>query len=255
MLRPTLSRYHRAWIVTALLGALALVLGSVRLLTAVGVAFVTLGGLGAAIPKLRWYGPFVCRGTSSRRWVALTFDDGPDPRSTPALLELLRQTGVEAAFFCVGERVKANPGLAAQIAREGHLVQNHSYVHSSMMNLFTVARLRADLTRTQAIIQEATGVAPRWFRPPMGLSNPRVFRVARAIGLTVVGWTTRGLDTLRSDPEQIVARIARCLEPGAIILLHDGDIPAERLVTTVKTLLSTLRAHGYQVVRLDRMLP
>ena len=80
----------------------------------------------------------------------------------------------------------------------------------------------------------------------MGLSNPRIFIVARRLGLKVIGWTARGLDTKLSDPEQIVARIVRKLTPGAIILLHDGNIPAARLVLTVKTLLDTLRALGYR---------
>ncbi len=241
-------------LVAVLLGALALALGSVALLGAVVVAYLTVTGLGVAIPQLRLFGPFVCRGATSRRCVALTFDDGPDPRSTPALLELLREVGIEAVFFCVGERVAAHPELAARIVREGHLLENHSYAHNNLTNFFGVARLKAELEKTQAVIEKATGVTPRWFRPPMGLSNPRVFRAARALGLTVVGWSARGLDTKLTEPERIVARIARRLEPGAIILLHDGYIPAERLVVTVKTLLETVRALGYEVVRLDRML-
>ena len=88
----------------------------------------------------------------------------------------------------------------------------------------------------------------------MGLSNPRVFRAARELGLTVIGWTARGLDTRLTDPERIVARIVRRLKPGAIVLLHDGNIPASRLVATVKLLLDSLRERGYEVVRLDRML-
>jgi peptidoglycan/xylan/chitin deacetylase (PgdA/CDA1 family) len=88
----------------------------------------------------------------------------------------------------------------------------------------------------------------------MGLSNPRAFRVARSLGLTVVGWSARGLDTKITEPERIVARIERRLEPGAIILLHDGNIPAERLIVTVKMLLDRLRTLGYDVVRLDQLL-
>jgi peptidoglycan/xylan/chitin deacetylase (PgdA/CDA1 family) len=254
MLRPTLSRFHVVTMGAVLLGALALAWNNMVLLGAVVVAHLTVTGLGVAFPQLRLFGPFVCRGAGSRRCVALTFDDGPDARSTPPLLELLREAGVEAAFFCVGERVAAHPELAARIVREGHLLENHSYAHNNATNFFTVARLKAELAKTQAVIEQATGVTPRWFRPPMGLSNPRVFRAARALGLTVVGWSARGLDTKLAEPERIVARIARRLEPGAIILLHDGYIPAERLVATVKTLLEKVRALGYEVVRLDRML-
>jgi peptidoglycan/xylan/chitin deacetylase (PgdA/CDA1 family) len=249
-----LTNYHLTAIIAALLAAVALTLGSMAMLGAVVIAFLTVIGLGAAIPQLSLFGPFVCRGNPSRRCVALTFDDGPDARSTPALLEVLRERGVEAAFFCIGQRVAAHPDLAARIVGGGHLLENHTYAHSKTTNLFTVGRLRMELARTQTVIQQATGTAPLLFRPPMGLSNPRVFRAARSLGLTVVGWSARGLDTKITEPERIVARIERRLEPGAIILLHDGNIPAERLVVTVKSLLDRLRALGYDVVRLDRML-
>jgi peptidoglycan/xylan/chitin deacetylase (PgdA/CDA1 family) len=254
MLRRTLTGFHLSAIVAALLALLALVLGNRVMLVAVVLAFLTVVGLGVGIPQLKFFGPFVCRGNGTCRCVALTFDDGPDARSTPALLELLRERSVEAAFFCVGHRVEAQPELAAQIVGRGHLIENHSYLHSNATNFFSVGRLRTELERAQTVIQQATGTAPLLFRPPMGLSNPRVFRVARSLGLTVVGWSARGLDTKITEPERIVARIERRLKPGAIILLHDGNIPAERLVMTVKLLLDRLRALGYDVVRLDRML-
>jgi peptidoglycan/xylan/chitin deacetylase (PgdA/CDA1 family) len=211
-------------------------------------------GLGVAFPQLSLFGPFLCAGTSERKHVALTFDDGPDERSTPALLELLRQRGVQVAFFGVGKRVAAYPDIAARIVREGHLLENHSYAHSNATNFFSVARLRSELNQAQDAIRQATGVAPTCFRPPMGLSNPRVFRAAREAGLKVIGWSARGLDTKVTDSEEVVSRICRRVNPGAIILLHDGNIPADRLVTTVKTLLDRLRALDYEVVRLDHLL-
>jgi len=186
--------------------------------------------------------------------VALTFDDGPDARSTPALLDVLREADVAATFFCIGKNVATNRELPARILREGHLLGNHTFNHSNTTNFFTAGRLRDELIETQTAIQNTTGVAPQWFRPPMGLSNPRTFRVAQAMGLNVIGWSARGLDTLTGDPQKIVARIIRRLEPGAIILLHDGNIPADRLVMTVKLLLANLRERGYEVVRLDKIL-
>ena len=184
----------------------------------------------------------------------MTFDDGPDDRSTPPLLELLRQSGVQAAFFAVGKRVAAHPEIAARIVREGHLLENHSYAHSNATNFFSVPRLRAELKQAQEAIRHVTGVAPTCFRPPMGLSNPRIFRAAREAGLKVIGWSARGLDTKVTDSEEVVSSICRQLKPGAIVLLHDGNIPADRLVTTVKTLLDRLRALDYEVVRLDHLL-
>jgi peptidoglycan/xylan/chitin deacetylase (PgdA/CDA1 family) len=254
MLHPTLSRFHLVTILALPLGALALAYHNVALLIIAMAAFLTIIGLGVVFPQLSFFGKLICRGKNSRRCVALTFDDGPDANSTPALLDLLRDSGVAAAFFCVGERVAANPGLAARIVREGHLLQNHSYEHSNLTNFFSVIRLRTELMRTQTVIQEATGIFPQFFRPPMGLSNPRVFRAAQLLGLKVIGWSARGLDTQISDPQRIVTRIVRRLEPGGIILLHDGNIPAARLVLTAKLLLTTLRERGYEVVRLDKML-
>jgi len=254
MLRPALSRFHIVAILALLLGALALAFHNFVLFAGVAFAFLIVAGLGVAFPHFSFFGEFICRGKNSRRCVALTFDDGPDARSTPALLDLLQAAKVEAAFFCVGKNVAANPGLAARIVREGHLLQNHSYAHSHFTNFFSTARLQTELRQAQAEIEKATGIAPQFFRPPMGLSNPQTFQAARSLDLKVIGWTIRSLDTITTSPEQIVARIARRLEPGAIILLHDGNIPATRLVPTVKLLLATLRERGYDVVLLDKML-
>jgi len=253
MLRPTVSRFHITLGIALLLGAVAVVLGKIPLLIVVVAAFILVVGLGVAIPQMRFFGPFVCRGDTTHKRVALTFDDGPDA-PTPALLDFLREAKVEAAFFCIGKRVAANPELAARIVREGHLLENHSYAHSDATNFFTVARLKEDLTQAQTTIEQATGIVPRMFRPPIGLSNPRTFRAARTLGLTVVGWTAGGLDTMTTDPQRIVRRIVRRLKSGAIILLHDGGIPREQLLATVKLLLDTLGSRGYEVVRLDRLL-
>jgi len=248
------TRYHVVLLIATILGGVALTSRSVGLgIFAVGFLLLSIG-LGVAFPQLSLFGPFVCRGPRDRKCVTLTFDDGPDERSTPALLELLRQRGVHATFFGVGKRVAAHPDIAAQIVREGHLLENHSYAHSNATNFFTVPRLRDELNQAQQAIRQATGIAPTCFRPPMGLSNPRIFRVTAETGLKIIGWSARGLDTKLTDSEEVVSRICRRVEPGAIILLHDGNIPADRLVTTVKTLLDRLRTLDYEVVRLDQLL-
>ncbi|MBI3881406.1 MAG: polysaccharide deacetylase family protein [Verrucomicrobia bacterium] len=249
-----MTRFHVIAIVALVLATAGLLMNNVLLVVATVLALGIATGLGVAFPHLSLFGPFICRGSTARRCVALTFDDGPDARSTPALLDLLRDAKVLAAFFCVGERVTANTELAARIVREGHLLENHSYAHHNTTNFFTVARLREELEMAQAAIAKATGVAPTMFRPPMGLSNPRVFRAAKLVNLRVIGWTVRSLDTMTDEAETIVARIKRRLEPGAIILLHDGNIPPERLLPTVKSLLDTLRTLGYEVVKLDELL-
>ncbi|HTB84008.1 MAG TPA: polysaccharide deacetylase family protein [Candidatus Sulfotelmatobacter sp.] len=218
------------------------------------VVFFVVLGFGVAIPQLRFFGNFICSGNGSKKHVALTFDDGPDANSTPQLLDLLRAEKVPAAFFCIGKNVEQNPEITARILSEGHLVENHSFAHSNYTNFYGREKLKTELLRAQTAVEKATGIAPKFFRPPVGLSNPNTFRVARDLNLKVVGWNIRSLDTITSRPKTVVARIRRNLWPGSIILLHDGKIPAERLLATVKSLLDELRKLDYEVVRLDELL-
>lgn len=249
-----MSRYRICAIAAALLCALAVALGKPSICWAILAGLTIVVGLGVAFPQMSFFGPFVCRGQNARRQIALTFDDGPDARSTPALLDLLRHEAVPAAFFCIGKRVSTEPELTARINREGHLLGNHTFNHSNLTNFFGPGRLRNELQTTQAAVAAAAGTAPGCFRPPMGLSNPFTFYVAKKLGLKVVGWTIRSLDTRITEPDRVVQRVVARLAPGAIILLHDGNIPAGRLVRTVKSLLAKLREQGYEVVRLDKLL-
>ncbi|HEX5219710.1 MAG TPA: polysaccharide deacetylase family protein [Verrucomicrobiae bacterium] len=249
-----MSRYRICALVALALCGLAYAFGKPTLCWLVLPVFLVLVGLGVAFPQFRFFGPFICRGNSSRREVALTFDDGPDGRSTPALLDLLKSENISATFFCIGKRVAAERELTRRLAEEKHLLGNHTYHHSNLTNCFGPRRLREELQLTQAAIAAATGTAPEYFRPPMGLSNPFTFFVARKLGLRVLGWTIRSLDTRITEPERIVQRIAERLVPGAIILLHDGNIPPERLLPTVKLLLAKLREQNYAVVRLDKLM-
>lgn len=249
-----MTRFQFTLIFAMLLSAGAVLAGRWPWCFVVFGALLIVIGLGVALPHWRFFGPFICTGDNSKKQVALTFDDGPDARSTPALLEVLRAHEVEAAFFAIGKKVEAEPQLTNQILRAGHLLENHSFTHSYATNFYSTAKLTTELARAQSTIEKLTGTTPRFFRPPVGLSNPNIFRAAAALRLKVIGWNIRSLDTRSTDPEQIVRRIERRLQPGAIILLHDGNIPADRLVATVKLLLAKLREHGYEIVRLDRML-
>lgn len=249
-----MTRFHIALLIAAALAVAALGTGHSWWMLGIGVVLAVVIGLGVAFPQLSLFGTFVCQGSGTQKRVALTFDDGPDTRSTPELLDWLREEKISATFFAVGERVAANPELAARIVREGHLLENHSYGHSYATNFFGVTRLREEMRRTQVAVQDATGRAPGLFRPPMGLSNPRTFRAAALEGLRVIGWSARGLDTQCDDPEVVARRILRRVRPGGIILLHDGNIPAERVLATVKLLLRELNERGYEIVRLDQLL-
>jgi peptidoglycan/xylan/chitin deacetylase (PgdA/CDA1 family) len=210
--------------------------------------------LGVCFPQWQMFGHSLCRVHTTTKAVALTFDDGPDPATTPALLDLLARTDAHATFFCVGERVAQQREVVRRMAAEGHLVGNHSYAHNPWTNLFGEPRLRADLEQAQAEIAAVVGQAPVFFRPPMVLTNPRVFRVTRDLALTVVGYTIHGYDRRNPDGQAVLDRIVRQLQPGAIILLHDGGVPKERLLALVEGLLDQLHRQGYRCLRLDDLV-
>lgn len=219
------------------------------------VAFAAGGitALGVMRPSWQFFGPVVCQVPTTRRFVALTFDDGPAEATTGPLLDLLRDRGVRVTFFWVGQRVAECRDLVRRAVAEGHQVENHSWSHHRWTNLLPVADLRSELERTQAILTEATGRPPVWFRPPMGLMNPRVARVTRELDLRVVGWTARGKDQCEPEPDRVVERLLEGLQPGAILLLHDAGLPAERMLAVVEKLVDRLKAAGYQCVPLDSL--
>lgn len=253
-----LSRFHWLNALTVVLCVAALVLlprpAAWCVAGTVLCVHLAVVALGVTFPQWQMFGPSLCRVRTERNAVALTFDDGPDPAVTPALLDLLKQRGVSATFFCIGQRVDEHPALVRRIVTEGHLLGNHSFAHSHWTNFFTVRRLREDVGRAQEAIARVAGCRPTLFRPPVGLTNPRVFRVVKELRLQVVGWTVRGLDTRQGKPEAIVERIVRRLRPGAILVLHDGGMPCSIVLPTVELLLAELQRRGYRAERLDRLM-
>lgn len=155
--------------------------------------------------------------------VALTFDDGPHPQGTPAVLELLAAAGATATFFLVGEQVERRPALAAEIAAAGHEVSLHCHRHRNLLRL-TPAQVRADLERAATVIAEATGRVPRLYRAPYGLFSAASLVLARRRGWRPLLWTRWGRDwEQRSTPASIAAHVTRGVHAGDIVLLHDAD--------------------------------
>jgi peptidoglycan-N-acetylglucosamine deacetylase len=167
------------------------------------------------------FGPSIERGPKTRR-IYLTFDDGPNERATPAILDVLAMEDVPAAFFMVGDHVRLYPTLARRVVSDGHTVGNHTHNHVKL-HLASPRRIRDQLEVAQAAIVWATGIAPHAFRAPHGYRSPFLRGIARELGFTVFGWTFGVFDTARPGSEEIRRRVGRRLRPGAIVLLHDGD--------------------------------
>jgi len=162
-------------------------------------------------------------GVGRKGHVALTFDDGPDPESTPQFLDQLDLLGWRATFFMLGEMTRRNPGLARAVAERGHEIAVHGDVHGNMLRR-TPGHTRDDIRRAHDSVATASGVEPRWFRPPFGISSYASLRVAREFGMTTVLWTTWGRDWRReATPDTVVADVTRRYVDGGTVLLHDSD--------------------------------
>ena len=191
-------------------------------LAALGANHVVLTASGL-VPRNHWLGPNLVRlPAAAGACIALTFDDGPEPAVTPALLDLLDQRGTQATFFCIGTRVRKHAGLAREIVRRGHQIENHSQRHAHHFSLSSPRALLRELSDAQATIADVTGRAPLLFRAPAGLRNPFLEPVLARLGLHLTSWTRRGFDTRLADPQKVLERLQRGLAAGDILLLHDG---------------------------------
>jgi peptidoglycan/xylan/chitin deacetylase (PgdA/CDA1 family) len=157
-----------------------------------------------------------------RREVAITIDDGPDPEVTPQVLSILAAYGAQATFFCIGDRAARHPELCRAIVRAGHAVENHGQSHLKRSSLLGPKGWLREVGEAQKTLTAVTGSPPRYFRATAGLRNLFLDPVLHHMGLRLVSWTRRGFDTRTGDAALVLSRLARNLQPGAILLLHDG---------------------------------
>jgi peptidoglycan-N-acetylglucosamine deacetylase len=194
--------------------------------------------------------------STAKAGVALTFDDGPHPEGTPAVLEALAHAGARATFFVVGEQVRRRPALVAEIAAAGHLVAVHGYRHRLQLRL-RAGEVRADTERGVEAVRDAIGTDVSWHRPPYGIYSPAGLKFVRESGLRPLLWSRWGKDWRKfTTPGRIAARATREIGAGDVILLHDADFYSardshRRTVEALKTILSRLSHAGLGTVLPD----
>jgi peptidoglycan/xylan/chitin deacetylase (PgdA/CDA1 family) len=217
-------------------------------------AYVALILCGVFVLRWQLFVDAVVRGPQGAQGVALTFDDGPDPVSTPRILDVLAKHGAKATFFVVGRKVDEHPEVVRAILAQGHAVGLHSYAHDRLFALRGERRVREDLARGIAALEKVTGERPLLFRPPIGHTNPILARVADSLDLTVVGWSVGARDGLASAKmDDVVARVRAGLRDGAIVLMHDAAERGERepvAVSALPLVLDAIAAMGLDVVPL-----
>jgi peptidoglycan-N-acetylglucosamine deacetylase len=235
---------------------------------AAGLGAVAAGGAGFAIwcgqyPTAQVFGRTICRGAKDRKRIALTYDDGPNPRFTPKLMELLDSYGAKATFFSIGMWAEREPELLREVKAAGHAVGNHTHTHPRMP-FKTIPQIHDELARCRAAV-EAAGVefstvdGAALMRPPYGSRRPATLRTLREDGYVPVTWSITCYDWRRTATEDKIARRAAKSSEGDVILLHDGsnEEPAADRSHSVAATEDTLRkytAEGYEFVTIPELV-
>jgi peptidoglycan/xylan/chitin deacetylase (PgdA/CDA1 family) len=225
----------------------------------IGAALAGLAAAGVAAHgtwhRNSWvFGSALNRLPGDERVASITFDDGPNPRATPLILDVLRREGVSATFFVLGRHADRWPDLVRRMADEGHQLGNHGYWHRKLHRKLP-GYVRDDLTRGTDAIERAGGVRPRHFRAPHGFRSPWVTPIAASLGQRTVGWTLGVWDSARPGAGEISRRALTGIRPGSILLLHDGDgydAHGDRMQTAeaLPQIIDGLRGRGFRFVTL-----
>ena len=206
----------------------------------------------------------ILEGTTSEKYVALTFDDGPHPIDDIALLDVLDKHGVKATFFLLGKHMQAYRGNTEEISNRGHEIGNHSFSHNWGVTFpLSQAAIEREILETNNIIEKITGVRPSYFRPPRLVQGKKIARVLKEQKMQSIIASAFTLDFVRQDdPEAIFEGVKAMIQPGSIIVLHSGHADhgakeQERRDGTIKAvdmLLSFLKKKGYGVGTVTALL-
>jgi len=193
----------------------------------------------------------LCHANTSTKQIAISFDDGPAKEYTLEILQVLKQHGVPAVFFCIGKNIGGNEELLQQIKNEGHIIGNHSHSHHFWFDLFSARKMLNDVQLMSETAENITGQRPALFRPPYGVTTPNMKKVMQRGGFTAIGWNIRSLDTVVKEEEKLLQKITSQLEAGAIVLLHDTS---KTTLAVLPRFIETARSKGYEFVRIDKLL-
>jgi peptidoglycan-N-acetylglucosamine deacetylase len=218
--------------------------------------FVLLCLLAPLFPRFSFFLPIISRGVKGVTGVALTFDDGPDPEVTPRVLELLARHGVTATFFVTGARAERYPELIRAILAGGHAVGNHSYSHFPFLMFKGRRTLQREIASAQSVLLDL-GIVPLAFRPPVGITNSRLWRILLENGMFCVNFSCRAADFGNRRVAGLGRRLLAKAAPGDIILMHDvaprqGDCAG--LLLEFATLIEGLKARGLEILPLARLI-
>ncbi|MDT0475120.1 polysaccharide deacetylase family protein [Streptomyces sp. DSM 41014] len=205
-----------------------------------------------AAPLAVRHEPFL-RVSGRGRTMMLTFDDGPDPRYTPHILDTLAEHGVRAMFFVCGEMAVDNKELLARMSDEGHVVGNHTWTHP-LLTQMNRGQIRSEMERTSDVIEGAYGARPQWFRAPYGAWNRAAFQLGAEMNMEPMAWTVDTLDWTTPGTRSIIGRVEDGAAPGVVVLSHDAGGDRSQSVRALRSYLPELLDAGYHLTVPPRRL-
>lgn len=206
-------------------------------------------------PDLTWRERVVHRVPTKEKLVALTFDDGPHPTFTPEILQILDKYQVKATFFIIGERMEKYPDIAKEVFTRGHVIGNHTYTHPYNIEEETQEQVIWELKKCEQVIERITGKRSYLFRPPRGLVNGKIVRIAEEEGYRVILWTVSADHHDAPTPQLMAERVLKQICPGGIILAHDGRVGIRwKDVVATPIIIKSLIRQGYQFVTIPELL-
>lgn len=217
------------------------------------LSFLFIGVLswGSFDVRLSFFTPIISKAPYPKhRTIALTFDDGPT-NFTPQVLDLLKKHNAKATFFCIGTQLEKHPEIAQRIFEEGHCLGNHSYSHPTKMGFLSVEEVSSEIEGCEQVFFRQFNFKPDYYRPPFGVTNPKIAKALKRFDYKVIGWNNRSLDTVLKSEQAIFERVYKKVKSGDIVLMHDTSLKS---VLALELLLNQLSVDNYRFVTIDELL-
>jgi peptidoglycan/xylan/chitin deacetylase (PgdA/CDA1 family) len=204
---------------------------------------------GSSLIQFNYFVNSINKGSS--KGIAITFDDGPDPKLTPQILDILAKENVKASFFVIGNKIEEQKELLQRIYNEGHTVGNHSFSHTKQLTTTSTAKLKKDIANCSSAIEKIIQHKPLFFRPPFGITSPRYNRAIQQLNMKSIGWNVRSLDTKANDAVTLYNKIIKKVTEGSILLLHDTQ---KITIEVLPKLIKHCKDNGINIVSLPELI-
>lgn len=190
------------------------------ILISIFALFGLMLSVGVLFMKFNYF--LVSKVKSTTSHVILSFDDGPDSIHTIEILRILKKHSISAIFFVIGEKAEKHPEILTQIHSEGHIIGNHTYSHPNLFSTLSSKKVQEEIEKCDSVIQSILKQEIRFFRPPIGYTNPNIARALKKLNKQSIGWELRSYDTVLSNPKALKERLLKLIKPCQIVLLHDN---------------------------------